>query len=62
MKNTCVLKFSSLSDLALFLRLIQSKGYTVNTVRLTLTANLSPFELSLAIENYNAEELQRVPA
>lgn len=58
MKNTCVLKFSSLSELALFVKTIQPEGYTINTVKLQLTASLSPFEHAVARDTYHAEEVK----
>ncbi|HEV7330849.1 MAG TPA: hypothetical protein VGN63_07420 [Flavisolibacter sp.] len=61
MKNTCVLKFNSLGDIAFFLKNIQPNGYTVNTVSLTLSACLTPFERSVALENYRAEDVKTVP-
>ncbi|MBB1284033.1 hypothetical protein HRH25_06580 [Flavisolibacter sp. BT320] len=60
MKKTCVLRFRSLDELAQFLKTIQPKSYTVNTVRLTITASLTPFERSLALDNYKAEEVKTV--
>lgn len=58
MKNTCVLKFSSLAELANFVKTIQPEGYTINTVKLTLTAPLRPFEHAVALDTYNAEEVK----
>lgn len=51
MKMTCVIKFNSLDKLAHFLKTVQPGGYTINTVRLTITANFTPFERSIALDN-----------
>ena len=60
MKNTCVLKFSSLAELAHFAKSIQPEAYTINTVKLTLTGPLSPFERAVALDTYNAEEVKSI--
>lgn len=62
MKKTTVLKFSSLTDLALFLKTTEPKSYTINTVRLTLTATLTPIEYAEALNTYRAEEVNCISA
>ena len=58
MKKTCVLAFNSLADLAHFLKSIQPESYTINTVRLTIAARLTPFECAVAQDNYRANEVK----
>ena len=56
--KTHAVVFRSLAELAAFFKTIQPKSYTINTLHVTLTAPLTPFELAIAIEQYNAEEVQ----
>ena len=52
--KTSVLRFRALSDAAAFIKLLPSKGYRLNTVDVSLSAQLSAFELALAVEEYGA--------
>ncbi len=62
MKKTTVLKFSSLTDLALFLKTVEPKGYIINTVGLTLTATFTPIEYTEALNNFKAKEVKYISA
>lgn len=56
MKKT-LLKFDTLEALAQFAKKIQPRGYTINTMQLTLAAELTPFERSIAIDEYGGSLL-----
>ncbi|NTS40958.1 hypothetical protein HRG84_08560 [Flavisolibacter sp. BT320] len=62
MKKTSVLKFNSLADLAHFLKTTEPESYTINTVRLTLTATISPLEHAVALTDFNAQEIKTASA
>lgn len=57
MENTTLLQFSSLTDLATFVKTVHPDTYLVNTMKLTLLAALTGFEVAIAIEQYKGEVL-----
>ena len=59
MSNT-TLKFKTLSDLARYTKTINPQAYIINTLHVTLTANLSDFEIAIAMEEYEASRVQQL--
>jgi hypothetical protein len=57
--KTVLLKFTCLSDLASFCKQIQPGTYVINTATLTLSVTPLAFELALAIEQYQAVEINK---
>ena len=63
MKNTIRLQFSELSELGSFIKTVHPDTYLVNTMKLTLLASLSDFEIAVAIEQFRGEVVpQKVEA
>lgn len=54
MKAATVLQFNSLIDLGKFIKLVQSISYRIDTSKLTVKAQLTSFEIGIALEQYNA--------
>jgi len=55
MKNTTLLLFSDLSELGSFIKTVHPDTYLVNTMKLTLLATLTDFEIAVAIEQFRGE-------
>ena len=51
------LKFSTLKDLTDFTKLLNG-GYLINTKNLTLTSKIPEIQLNLALELYNAVQIE----
>lgn len=59
MENTTLLQFSNLTDLATFIKTVHPDTYLVNTMKLTLLAALTGFEVAIAVEQYNGEVIMQ---
>jgi hypothetical protein len=59
MQNTVLLQFSTLTDLATFIRKVHPAAYIINTMRLTITADLSGFEIAVALEQFGGVVVQQ---
>jgi hypothetical protein len=55
MQNITLLQFSTLADLATYIKTVHPATYIINTLKLTVLANFSEFEIALAIEQYNGK-------
>lgn len=55
MKYTTLLQFNDLSELGCFIKTVHPDTYLVNTMKLTLLATLSDFEIAVAIEQFRGE-------
>jgi hypothetical protein len=63
MKNTTLLQFSNLTELATYIKTVHPDTYLINTMKLTLLASLTAFEVAIAVEQYSAEVVpQKVEA
>lgn len=54
MKTTTVLYFETLADLCRYIKAVHASAYRIDTSRLTVKLALTPFELALALEQYQA--------
>ena len=55
--NKKTLQFHSLTDMALFTRAIRT-GYLMNTGKLTLSGHFTEKDINLAINQFDAEEIE----
>lgn len=62
MTGATVLQFKTLAEMAQFIKAIHPNSYVVNTQVLTLLAPLSPFEIAVAIEEFNAAVIRKAEA
>ncbi len=54
MSTATVLQFNSLIDLGKFIKVVQSISYRIDTSKLTVKAQLTTFEIAIAVEQYSA--------
>lgn len=54
MQNTILLQFATLTELATYIKVIRPEAYIINTLKLTVLASLTEFEIALALEQYGS--------
>lgn len=52
MQNTTLLQFPGLTELATYIKAVHPDAYIINTLKLTVLASLTEFEIALAVEQY----------
>jgi hypothetical protein len=63
MKTATTLQFSDLIALCRFVKVIHASSYRIDTTKLTIKLQLTPFEIAIAVEQYKAvvvDQLEKV--
>jgi hypothetical protein len=59
MQNTTLLQFADLTKLATYIKVVHPDAYIVNTLKLTVLAALTEFEIALAVEQYGGVAVEQ---
>ena len=54
MKTATVLQFSELADLCKFIKVVHASSYRIDTTKMTLKLQMTPFEIAIAVEQFQA--------
>jgi hypothetical protein len=60
MKTATILQFSDLMDLCKYIQVIHASAYRIDTTKMTVKLQLTPFEAAIAVEQFNAQVMEQL--